>query len=58
MMESFYLYWRNLKMQFSPFEGCEEVDYVVMLFHKTFVTETAAKIILYHVFSYHNNTTE
>ena len=39
IMESFYLYWRNLKMQFFPFEGCEGVDYLVMLFHKTFVTE-------------------
>ena len=71
-MESFYLYWRNLKIQFFPFVGCEEVDYLVMLFHKTFVTEllfhilqkeqvtlkTAAKITLYHVFSYHHNTTE
>ena len=72
IMESLYLYWRNLKMQFSPFEGCEGVDYLVMLFHKTFVTELlfhilqkeqvtfkiTAKIILYHVFSYHHNITE
>ena len=71
ILESFYLYWRNLKMQFSTFEGCEGVDYLVMLFHKTFVTEllfhilqkekvtlkAAAKITLYHVFSYHHNIT-
>ena len=44
IMESFYLYWRNLKMQFSTFEGCEGVDYLVMLFHKTFVTE-----LLFHI---------
>ena len=43
-MESFYLYWRNLKMQISPFEGCEGVDYLMMLFHKIFVTE-----LLFHI---------
>ena len=74
IMESFDLYWRNLKMQFFPFEGCEGVDYLVMLFHETFLTETellfhilqkeqvtlkiTAKITLYHVFSYHHNITE
>ena len=68
IMESFYLYWRNLKMQFFTFEGCEGVDYLVMLFHKTFVTEllfhilqkeeVTLKITLHHVFSYHHNITE
>ena len=68
----FLLVLAQLKMQFSTFEGCEGVDYLVTLFHKTFVTEllfhilqeekvtlkTAAKITLYHVFSYHHNITE
>ena len=68
----FLLVLAQFKDAFFPFEGCEEVDYLVMLFHKTFVTELlfhivqkeqvtlkiTAKITLYHVFSYHHNITE